>query len=268
MSKEFGFYKPGGTTVFLEFLRKLGLSRGFIRRQIYKSWKNQGYEIVDATIHGIKYRLNIRDNTTDRKILTTSKFYDHHEIEALAKAADPSQQDKVFLDIGANTGHYSLSLAQRGFTKIIAIEPNPPTLKLLSFNVKINNLDSVITIVPLCIGDGTKYPFYSNGGLGTASVFKEEGDDSPPIYVASDTLMNILKNQNILKIDALKIDIEGFEDRALFPFFEAAPESLWPKCIVIEPNSTSWEKDILSRLETLGYVRTVRTRGNVILNRT
>ena len=267
MSEQFGYYKPGGVTVFLEFLRKLGISRGAVRRQIQKIWKNRGYEIVDATIHGIKYRLNIRDNKKKKKILTTSKFYDFQEIDALAQAADTSQLDKVFLDIGANTGHYSLSLAQRGFTKIIAIEPNPPTLELLSFNVKINNLDPVISIVPLCIGDGTKVPFYSGKGLGTASVFKEDGDDSPPIYVESETLINILKNQNITKIDALKIDIEGFEDRALFPFFDEAPKSLWPTCIVIEPNSTSWEKDILSRLETLGYVRTGKTRGNVILNR-
>ena len=101
----------------------------------------------------------------------------------------------------------------------------------------------------------------------TRLFFKEDGDDSPPIYVESETLINILKNQNITKIDALKIDIEGFEDRALFPFFDEAPKSLWPTCIVIEPNSTSWEKDILSRLETLGYVRTGKTRGNVILNR-
>ncbi len=266
MSEEFGYYKLGGATVVLDFIRKLGLSRGFMRRQIYKSLINQGYEIVDATIHGIKYRLNIRDNTTDGKILTTSKFYDFQEIDALAKAVETSQQDKVFLDIGANTGHYSLSLAKRGFTKIIAIEPNPPTLELLSFNVKINDLESVISIVPLCIGDGTKVAFYSSDGLGTASVFKNN-DDSPPIYVESDTLINILKSQNINKIDALKIDIEGFEDRALFPFFDEAPDSLWPTCIVIEPNSTSWEKDILSRLETLGYVRTGKTRGNVILNR-
>lgn len=267
MSEEFGYYKLSGLTVILDFIRKLGLSRGFVRWHIYKSWINQGYEIVDVTSHGIKYRLNIRDNTTDGKILTTSKFYDFQEIDALAKAVETSQQDKVFLDIGANTGHYSLSLAKRGFTKIIAIEPNPPTLELLSFNVKINNLEPVISIVPLCIGDGTKVAFYSGDGLGTASVFKNNGDDSPPIYVESDTLINILKSQNINKIDALKIDIEGFEDRALFPFFDEAPESLWPTCIVIEPNSTSWEKDILSRLETLGYARTGKTRGNVILNR-
>ena len=267
MSEEFGYYKLGGAAVVLDFIRKLGLSRGFVRRQIYKSWINQGYEIVDVTSHGIKYRLNIRANTTDGKILTTSKFYDFQEIDALAKAVETSQQDKVFLDIGANTGHYSLSLAKRGFTKIIAIEPNPPTLELLSFNVKINNLEPVISIVPLCIGDGTKVAFYSGDGLGTASVFKNSGDEGPPIYVESDTLINILKSQNINQIDALKIDIEGFEDRALFPFFDEAPESLWPTCIVIEPNSTSWEKDILSRLETLGYVRTGKTRGNVILNR-
>ncbi len=49
----------------------------------------------------------------------------------------------------------------------------------------------------------------------------------------------------------MKIDIEGFEDQALFPFFDEAPEKLWPRCIVIEPNSKSWKRDILKHLETL-----------------
>ena len=81
------------------------------------------------------------------------------EIDALACEGDKSQKDKVFIDIGANTGHYALSLAKRGFTRIIAIEPNPPTLELLNFNVSINDFDEIITIVPLCIGDGNKVLF-------------------------------------------------------------------------------------------------------------
>ena len=265
MSEKFGYYKPRNITFILEFLRKLGISRGTIRRQIQKIWERLGYEVVDATIHGIKYRLNIKENTTDAKILTTSKFYDLKEIDALACEGDKSQKDKVFIDIGANTGHYSLSLAKRGFTKIIAIEPNPPTLELLNFNVSINDLDEIITIVPLCIGEGDKVPFYCGSGLGTASVIRENSDNTPPIYVETETLINILNNQNIIKIDSMKIDIEGFEDQALFPFFDEAPEKLWPRCIVIEPNSKSWKRDILKHLETLGYQRTDKTRGNIIL---
>ena len=68
-----------------------------------------------------------------------------------------------------------------------------------------------------------------------------------------------------VKIDSMKIDIEGFEDQALFPFFDESPEKLWPRCIVIEPNSKSWKIDILKHLETLGYQRTDKTRGNIIL---
>ena len=123
MSEKFGYYKPKNITFLLEFIRKLGISRGTIRRQIQKIWERLGYEVVDASIHSIKYRLNIRENTTDAKILTTSKFYDLKEIDALVCEGDKSQKDKVFIDIGANTGHYSLSLAKRGFRRIIAIEP-------------------------------------------------------------------------------------------------------------------------------------------------
>ena len=58
------------------------------------------------------------------------------EIDAHACKDEKSQKGK-FIDIGANTGHYSLSLAKRSFTQIIAIEPNPPSSKLLVIKEKI-----------------------------------------------------------------------------------------------------------------------------------
>jgi hypothetical protein len=35
-------------------------------------------------------------------------------------------------------------------------------------------------------------------------------------------------------VDALKIDVEGFEDRVLTGFFAEAPQALWPRAVVIE----------------------------------
>ena len=47
----------------------------------------------------------------------------------------------------------------------------------------------------------------------------------------------IVERAGIDRIDALKTDIEGFEDRALLPFFATAPRALWPKRIYME---TDW----------------------------
>ena len=90
----------------------------------------------------------------------------------------------------------------------------------MNFNVSINDFDEIITIVPLCIGDGNKVAFYSGSGLGTASVIRENSDISPPIYLETETLINILNKQNIIKIDSMKIDIEGSEYRILEELIE------------------------------------------------
>jgi hypothetical protein len=105
-----------------------------ICKWIRKQWRKKGYTIVDAQVRGINYRLHTHINTTDGKLLTSSKFYDHQEIKALSNSlrispAGPGEES-VFIDIGANTGYYSLTLAQRGFSRILAIEPNPTTLNL------------------------------------------------------------------------------------------------------------------------------------------
>ena len=36
------------------------------------------------------------------------------------------------------------------------------------------------------------------------------------------------------RVDALKIDVEGYEDRVLTGFFKQAPQALWPRAVVIE----------------------------------
>ena len=69
--------------------------------------------------------------------------------------------------------------------------------------------------------------------------------------------------------DVVKIDIEGMEDRALFPYFEAIEAAHYPKLIVMEDGINShWESDILGWLLANGYNSTERTRGNVMLTLT
>lgn len=257
-----GSYFPSRDTLLFRCLTQLGLSRGCVCRWIRGQWAKKNHTLVDAVIRGTKYRLDIQHNTTDAKILASSKFCDQQEIEALAPHGENRE---VFLDVGANTGYYSLSLAKLGYQRVIAIEPNPPTLDLLRFNVQLNDMENTISIVPMCIGEGGKIPFYGGSGLGDASLI--QGDKtSEPIWVDSATLLDIIHQLSITRIDAMKIDIEGYEDRALEPYFKTAPKSLWPKTIVIEHcNQTDWKLDIIQYMKEIGYSESFRTRANLIL---
>ena len=66
----------------------------------------------------------------------------------------------------------------------------------------------------------------------------------------------------------LKIDIEGFEDQALTPFFENADAALWPRAILIEiAHQAIWQNDLISLLASNGYSEIFRTAENRLLVR-
>jgi FkbM family methyltransferase len=262
-----GDFAPSIATLHYRLITRLGLSRGAVCRWIRKKWTSNHSTIVDATIRGIKYRLDIKNNTTDSKILTSSKVYDEKEILSLSPSnVALAQKSGVFLDIGANTGYYSLTLAD-SFSRVVAIEPNPPALELLRYNVSINKMERKIEILPLCIGEGGKVPFYCSGGLGSASLIKSE-DDVNPIWVDSIPLIDLLNSLGVSHINSMKIDIEGYEDKALFPFFKNAPKSLWPDSVVIEScNRSMWSHDIIEHMKIIGYREENQTRGNSILKK-
>ncbi len=65
----------------------------------------------------------------------------------------------------------------------------------------------------------------------------------------------LLSRCSIEAIDALKIDIEGYEPEVLLPFFRDAPQSLWPNLLVIEDGSSGWSADLFSELQYRGMRR-------------
>ena len=225
------------------------------------AWKKSNYEVIDVESHGVAYRLHFRNNTTDINILTRPSLFNKNEILALACGREG---DSAFVDVGANTGHYSLQLARLGYSKIIAIEPAPVILDALSFNVAANGMQNVITIVPLCIGNGDDVTFYFNdGNWGLSSTVQQT---AKPATMKSKPLLDIIQGENVRRIGGMKLDIEGFEDRALSDFFASAPRKLYPKIIVVEHNPAMWKIDIVARMKKLGYRIENRTRSrNLIL---
>lgn len=259
---EWGTYAPPRNASFLLTLVKVGLARGKFSKWVRKKWRSRFPEIVDVESRGIRYRLNVSNNTTDDKILLSSKYYDGEEIEALAASGG-----KVFVDIGANTGYYSLTIASKGFDKVLSIEPNPPTVKRLQYNVEINNLQAKIKIVPLCVGSEGYVNFYCDGSLGSASVISENNNITP-ITIESKSLIDILSMEKISSIDGMKIDVEGIEDQVLIPFFETAPIELWPKVLVLEHcHQGIWKTNVIDYLLQGRYSISKKTRANLVLKK-
>jgi len=260
-----GKYAPSKQTLFLRFLIAAGFGRGAFRAKILQIWKKKFGNLVDINVHGINYRLNLNDNVIDCKILASSITYDKKELNYLKKAC----QNGMFVDVGANIGYYSLVLAKEACCEVIAIAPNPPTLRRLKFNVEINaKLKEKITVVPIGVGEDGEFELYSGKDLGGASLhsnlFKKLDNK---VTIQTKPLFDILTGLNIQRVDSLKIDIEGMEDCALGPFFEKAPEQMWPKCIVLEyAHQHMWKIDLMKILVEKGYIEVSSKSGNVILH--
>lgn len=258
-----GTYAPPKSARFLRILIAMGLGRGKIRKRILASWNRQFGRVVDITIRGVNYRLDIEDNVTDGKILASSNLYDKEELDALSAAC----RQGVFVDIGANIGYYTLFLATHSECRVLAIEPNPPTLARLRFNVVANNLQDRVHIIPLGIGPEGEFELFSTGDLGSASLHDNPDADTHPVTIKTQPLLDVIQDAGIDKIGALKIDIEGMEDRALAPFIQEAPRTLLPECIVLEHGHLDlWEQDLFAILHEKGYEISFKTRGNTVLN--
>lgn len=237
VQKPFGTYAlKGYKKTFLNIAQKLDRSwlnfrLAMIMRKLVIQNKIQ---IIDAEIMGIKGRFYPLQNLGDRFILFLPQYFDYVEFELLAKYL---KHDDVFLDIGANTGMYSLWALKfiKAKGNILSIEPNPKTFECLSYNIGLNDKKGVV--VPLNIGVAdkeTSFQLYVDpNNLGGATIF-----DAPAHYqkveIRCQDLKTILDSQQIKKVDAIKIDIEGAEALALNKFFEDAPKSLYPKLIIIE----------------------------------
>ena len=91
-----------------------------------------------------------------------------------------------------------------------------------------------------------------------------QADEGTQTKVLCVPLKEELERLSINTVHALKIDIEGAEDIALIPFFEAAPDHLFPKLIVMERTHQDTQSDLDECLKSKGYKILNLTRMNAV----
>ena len=223
-----------------------------LRRRLRKRYARPVAGPFDVVQDGMKLRLYPAENHCDRVIFGRGTLPEKAEHEALLPFIKPSM---VFVDIGANVGSYSAYVGTRagGDVTLLALEPHPRTHAKLHYNLTANGLP-VRHVVNCGVGEERgELPLWSDGGsnIGHTSMLKEGTSNAArSVPVAVVPLMELLMERHITAIDLLKIDIEGFEDRAMAPFFEAADEALLPKAVLIETvHSALWQRDVLALID-------------------
>lgn len=138
------------------------------------------------------------------------------------------QATGAFLDVGANTGPYSLlAAAASPHLEVYAFEPVPAVARQLAHNISLNpTLARRIHLVEAALSDqtstGTIYEHVNNRGLLPTGSTIEEGvhdaSDSTRVEIGLITLDEwvAVASQSAtrarpLRIDCMKIDVEGHE---------------------------------------------------------
>jgi len=117
-----------------------------------------------------------------------------------------------FIDVGAHFGLYSY-VASAWAEKVIAIEPDPRSLKVLWRTIKYNRLSNVIVIPCACYcKDGETLTFILADNLSSSSLIPERPVTKlGKILVKSVTLDSLTSKLGIKNVDMVKIDVEGAE---------------------------------------------------------
>lgn len=138
------------------------------------------------------------------------------------------------VDVGANIGTFALYAIQNGANKVYAIEPNSKSFEVLLTNIRENGLTDKIVPIRAAMSnvDGEKVfiPAESSPYNAIESDLQRAGDKLEPVTTL--TLHTLAANENLDKIDLLKIDCEGAE----FKIIPSIPAALIKKikCIKVE----------------------------------
>lgn len=166
--------------------------------------------------------------------------------------------DTVF-DIGANVGYYTVLASKKvgNKGKVYAFEPDPANLRLLRKNIELNKCSNV-QVVESAVDErnDTAVLTLDEANPGENSLSRQKAGRE--ILVKTITLDTFIRKEKIIKVDAIKVDIEGAEIGALMggrKFFRQAKKvQLFIECnqnTLIQFNKTS--DDLINMLKNLGF---------------
>jgi FkbM family methyltransferase len=268
-----GTYRPQGRDAWLlRRCRALAADSGVgerLLKLLRRPIKYGATTPLDVEVWGLRLRLLPRGNVSEAKMLFAPQAADPDELRLLDEHLAPGA---TFVDVGANAGLYSLrALARhRDGVRVIAVEPDPEMRRRLAFNITTNALHSIeVCALALSDHEGRATLHVKPAQRGESSL---EAGATPAaggtlaIEVPVTTLLTLLRERGVGRVDVLKIDIEGHEPPVLRHFFAHAPDALLPAIAVTEFKPQTAD-EIRGLFESRGYRLRQRTPMNWVFER-
>lgn len=162
-----------------------------------------------------KYSINVSDKTCELTPYTfqpNGELWENVSLQQFYNSINNNVEYNI-VDVGAQSGLYSLFAKFLPKSTFYSFEPFTPTFNLLNENLILNNINNVKThniALSNTIGETTLNTCIHHNGLHTIGSNLKRFNDIKPITIKTTTLDDEFYNKNI-PVDYIKIDTEGYE---------------------------------------------------------
>jgi len=173
------------------------------------------------------------------------------------RALDLIGPDSNVIDIGAQSGMFSVAAASRG-ARVFCCEPFRPNLPQIKRNAELNGVADRITVSEVAVagkpGEAELlYREHDTGGSTLYQAVHREWDGDPSVQKAKVdvvTLADVFTSARIDRCDCLKLDCEGAEYDILL---SNPPELGRIGAIILEYHPNGDVRDLRKALEAAGF---------------
>ena len=219
---------------------------------------------------GCTFVVHPRDNFTEFRMWENGLPPEHEATQAIADRLRGTPA--VIVDVGANAGAFGLPVLKAAGpgARALAFEPNPVMQARLRRNIALNDLE--VALFECALGDApgrSRLYFPRNGNLGQGRIdvkyAHKAGTEGVEVEVR--TLPDCLSAAGVDRVDFLKVDVEGLEDRVIGPLLQsdAAPH---PGLIYFEiAHDRVWQFPLFDLLIDRGYREVAQYGPNSLFER-
>jgi FkbM family methyltransferase len=178
--------------------------------------KRQPFGDFEVDFDGLRYRGRL-DDAIDWNLFFFGS-YSPQELDFLATAArllGGTASGVTYFDVGANVGQHALFMSRR-VAQVVAFEPSCSARERFAANVALNAIDNLL-LFPVALGDSNSQGQLGSGFEGNSGsrsltwTLREDKMETVEIRRGDD----LVRAEGLPRLDILKLDVEGYEKRAL-----------------------------------------------------
>ncbi len=230
-------------------------------------------------------------NGTDRVFIAphVRVVTEEYKPDVWASLMSELRRDDTLADVGAYYGLYAVAVAKRmgAEGRVVAFEPSAANRAVLQEHLRLNHVEEKVEVVAAAVGSETgRVSFAGNNFSESHVVAGQETAASNTGSVSTESVEMVTLDGHFagMKLDILKIDVEGFEEQVLRGADKLLRDAARdPRVLYIEVHPFAWHhlgttgESLLALLASHGFTTTfvdgrpankIEDYGEIIARRT